>query len=362
MTATAISAPKALEPTPASLPIDEALSRLRREHPRLRALEAAQRLRISEAELVALEGNSRLRPDFGAILRALPALGEVMVLCRNHACVHERHGRYEKVSVNDGMGLVLGPDIDLRLFLNQWAYGFACRQQLPSGLRESLQFFDRHGAAVHKIYRLESTDTQAWERLVSTWIDPAPTTVRAETVATPKPPKADFEIDLPALRADWEKLRDTHDFYALLRGHQVQRPQAYRLVGAPLAYEVPRLAVADLLEDLATEGTPMMAFVGNRGAIQIHTGAINKVAWRGDWLNILDPRFNLHLDTRAITQAWIVRKPTVDGVVSSLELFDDAGELILQLFGARKPGQPELEDWRRLLGRLLADREHEVYP
>ena len=148
MTATAISAPNALDPTPASLRIDEALARLRREQPRLRALEAAQRLGISEAELVALEGNPRLRPDFGAILRAMPELGEVMVLCRNHACVHERHGRYEKVSVNDGMGLVLGPDIDLRLFLNQWAYGFACRQQLPSGLRESLQFFDRHGAAV----------------------------------------------------------------------------------------------------------------------------------------------------------------------------------------------------------------------
>lgn len=362
MTATAISAPNALDPTPASLSIDEALARLRREQPRLRALETAQRLGISEAELVALEGNPRLRPDFGAILRALPEVGEVMVLCRNHACVHERHGRYEKVSVNDGMGLVLGPDLDLRLFLNQWAYGFACRQQLPSGLRESLQFFDRHGVAVHKIYRLDNTDSAAWDRLVQTWIDPAPTTVQPEAVAEAKPARADFEIDLVGLRSDWEKLRDTHDFYALLRRHQVQRPQAYRLVGAPLAYEVPRLAAADLLEDLSTEQTPMMAFVGNRGAIQIHTGPISKVAWRGDWLNILDPAFNLHLDTRAITQAWIVRKPTVDGVVSSLELFDDAGELILQLFGARKPGQPELADWRRLLGRLLADREHEVTP
>ena len=362
MTATAISAPNALDPTPASLRIDEALARLRREQPRLRALEAAQRLGISEAELVALESNPRLRPDFGAILRAMPELGEVMVLCRNHACVHERHGRYEKVSVNDGMGLVLGPDIDLRLFLNQWAYGFACRQQLPSGLRESLQFFDRHGAAVHKIYRLEQTDDQAWERLVSTWIDPAPTTVLAEAVPASKPARADFEIDLGGLRADWQKLRDTHEFYALLRRHQVQRPQAYRLVGAPLAYEVPRLAVSDLLDDLAVDGTPMMAFVGNRGAIQIHTGAISQVAWRGDWLNILDPSFNLHLDTRAITQAWIVRKPTVDGVVSSLEIFDDAGELILQLFGARKPGQPELPEWRRALGRLLADRDHEVTP
>jgi hypothetical protein len=45
----------------------------------------------------------------------------------------------------------------------------------------------------------------------------------------------------------------------------------------------------------------------------------------GPWLNVLDPGFNLHLREDLIASAWIVRKPTADGVVSSLELFDAGG-------------------------------------
>ena len=44
-----------------------------------------------------------------------------------------------------------------------------------------------------------------------------------------------------------------------------------------------------------------------------------------------------------------MRKPTADGIVSSLEAYDSDGELILQLFGERKPGQPEQAVWRELV-------------
>ena len=32
-----------------------------------------------------------------------------------------------------------------------------------------------------------------------------------------------------------------------------------------------------------------------------------------------------------------------------LEVFDEAGEMIVQFFGKRKPGIPEREDWRTLV-------------
>ena len=35
-------------------------------------------------------------------------------------------------------------------------------------------------------------------------------------------------------------------------------------------------------------------------------------------------------------------------MVTSWEAFDAQGELIVQLFGARKPGIPERTDWRAL--------------
>jgi putative hemin transport protein len=48
------------------------------------------------------------------------------------------------------------------------------------------------------------------------------------------------------------------------------------------------------------------------------------------------------------------KKPTVDGVVTSLEAFDRDGELMAMFFGVRKPGQPEKQVWRGTVAKLPA--------
>jgi putative hemin transport protein len=48
----------------------------------------------------------------------------------------------------------------------------------------------------------------------------------------------------------------------------------------------------------------------------------------------------------------VVRKPTEDGVVTALEFFNEEGEQVMQLFGARKPGIPELEGWRDMVAKV----------
>ena len=74
----------------------------------------------------------------------------------------------------------------------------------------------------------------------------------------------------------------------------------------------------------------------------------------GPWFNVLDPMFNLHLNTESIDSCWVVNKPTVDGWVTSLEAFTRNGDLVVQFFGERKPGTPELPTWRNLLVGLCA--------
>jgi putative hemin transport protein len=96
-----------------------------------------------------------------------------------------------------------------------------------------------------------------------------------------------------------------------------------------------------------------MVFVGNPGMLQIHSGPIQKVVMIGDWMNVMDPRFNLHVRSDSVAQAWLVRKPTVDGIVTSVELFNGSGEAIAMFFGERKPGKPELTAWRTLVDELL---------
>jgi len=110
--------------------------------------------------------------------------------------------------------------------------------------------------------------------------------------------------------------------------------------------------VKTLLESAAATGLEIMVFVGNPGNIEIHTGPVQKIVAIPNWINVMDEDFNLHLRTDVITQCWVVEKPSVDGIVTSLEVFDATGEMIAQFFGKRKPGNPELEEWHMLAAEL----------
>ena len=325
---------------------------LRQEQPRLRARDAAERLAVSEAELTASRlgiDATRLRPDWAALLPALGELGYVMVLTRNEHCVHERKGHYREVTVSGQMGLVVSADIDLRLFLGGWASVFAIEEQGARGIQRSLQIFDRQGIAVHKVFLTERSDLAAWHGLIATFAD-ATQSPALELQPSPEvtPSAPDEAIDLESLRAGWASLKDTHHFFALLKKHGASRTQALRLAGRQWAEPLELAELPRLLERAAAQEVPLMLFVGNRHCIQIHSGPVRNLRWLDSWFNVLDPEFNLHLQTAGVRQLWRVRKPSTDGVITSWEAFDAQGELILQLFGARKPGVPEREDWRAL--------------
>lgn len=321
------------------------------EQPKLRMRERAERLGASEAELVAagcgVESVELGADSMQALFRGLGALGEVMALSRNDWSVHERHGAYLDIQAEGPVGLVLGPDIDLRVFFGCWRFAYA----VTENGRQSLQFFDQSGEAVHKVYRTEATDGAAWDAYVARHARPQKTPPRVE----PAPPAdgADEAADPAGLRAHWLAMQDTHEFFPMLRKFKVTRLGALRAGGADLAQQVPGEVIEQVLQSAAASGLSIMCFVGNRGMVQIHTGPVHKLVRTGRWFNVLDLKFNLHLDTEAITSCWVVNKPTSDGWVTSLEGY--AGdELVVQFFGERKPGKPELPDWRRLMLDLCA--------
>lgn len=334
----------------------EALRRQKDASPGIRARDAAKDLGVSEAELVACrvgEGVIRLEPDFAALVRAMPCVGEVMALTRNEHCVHEKHGRFDHVSIGPGHGIVLNHDIDLRLFMHHWRHGFVVTEEVASGTRTSLQVFDIDGMAVHKVYLTQASDRAAFDALVERFRAadqnaPMPIT----PLPAPRPDRADAEIDRVSFHRHWRALQDTHDFFGLLQEFGMSRAQAMRLAEPEFAWAVEPLALRRLMEGAVASQTPIMCFVGNPGCIQIHTGPIHTLKVMGPWFNILDPTFNLHLREDRIAKAYVVRKPTRDGIVTSLELFDDSGFCFAQFFGERKPGRAELAPWRDIAEAL----------
>lgn len=328
--------------------------------PKLRIRNAAAALGVSEGELLATrigDGVTRLRPSFKEILAGVTALGRVMALTRNNDVVHERKGCYLNPSLGEGhVGLFVGADIDLRIFWHAWTHAFAVLEPGREGIRHSLQFFAADGEAIHKIYLVPESDAGAYHDLAERFRaeDQSPALVPVAYPAE-RPEQPDAAIDVAGLRTGWLALKDTHDFHLLLRQYGVSRTQALRLApDGGWAMPVAPAALRTVLTSAAAEQCPIMVFVGNRGMLQIHTGTVTNLMDVPQWFNVVDPDFNLHVREAAIASAWVVRKPSVDGTITALECYDAKGAQLVQLFGKRKPGIPELEHWRELIARAEA--------
>ncbi|MCB2388136.1 hemin-degrading factor [Thalassolituus alkanivorans] len=338
---------------------------LRDENEKLRIRNAAEQLGVSEAELLATRvgnGVTRLNSDFKKLFTEVESLGSVMALTRNDAMVHEKTGQYKDLSIHGNMGLALGV-IDLRIFFSRFVYGFAVQEGAGNSMRESLQFFNAQGEAVHKIYANTHTDMQAFRALVERYRAAEQSAFIVLERNLPEGDQAEkdnallqapAQLNVQQLRKDWSELKDVHHFQAMLKKHQLERIPAYRAIGADYAQQLDKQAFEDALLQAAASELPIMVFVGSEGMVQIHTGPVKTLLRTGPWFNVLDPDFNLHANTQLLDQVWLVRKPTTDGVVSALEMFDAEGKQVALLFGERKPGKPELEGWRELLNKLLA--------
>lgn len=320
---------------------------LKTEKPKIRIREAAKQLGVSEAELVATnENNMVLKPEFENILKEIQTLGYVMALTRNDYAVHERKGIYTKAGFNGHVGLVANPDIDLRLFMNAWYFGFA----VSEGERQSLQFFDQDGEAVHKIYLTELSDKDAYQSLINKYrADRQRDPLQIKPVDRSIVEKPDDSIDVAGFQEAWRNLKDTHEFFAVLNKFGVKRNQSMRLAPEGYAVESSWASLKKLIEAVSERDLEIMVFIGNRGCIQIHTGKAKRLVQTGPWFNILDPEFDMHLREDIIDDVWVVKKPTKEGFVTSIEVFDADRQLIVQFFGKRKPGVPEREDWRQVV-------------
>lgn len=338
---------------------------LKKNKPALRIRDAANELNVSEAELLATtvgDYTTALEGDWTALLQRLPELGRVMSLTRNDSCVLEHKGPFQKVDIMGSpahrMATVIGP-IESRVFFAAWKFGFAVKQQTPHGLQQSLQIFDEAGTAVTKIFlqpagmgNKAASNQEAYDKIVADFTSPVQKGEIEVTKVVSTPAKEIGDVNKEALLSDWAAMKDTHDFFGMLRKHQVNRLDAVVLAEGRFSYRIRKDSLRQMLETAAKDHLPIMVFAGNRGNLQIHQGKVQTIRVMDNWLNVLDPDFNMHLREDHIESVWVVEKPTTDGVVTGIEVFDSKKEMIVQFFGLRKPGIPELAKWKELVASL----------
>ena len=342
-------------------------SQLHQAQPKLHPRDAARQLGVSEAQLLAAGTTwqaTRLGADakeIQALYEHLPELGRIKAITRNDDVVLERAGevapirRDEQGRAVPGTGLA-GGAIDLRFGAAQWGSAFAVVQPGRDGkTSRSLQFFDRHGQAVHKIYLDNDQHVADFERLVSQFRLPDQ---RAALQVEPLPASAPSvrgnpsSADIAELRQSWQELTDVHQFPRLLRELKLSREQALELIGSQSAWRIGPQALQLLIEDARSRHQPIMVFVSNGGMTQIYSGLIDKTAIKGEWYNASAADFELHVRSGAIHHGWVVRRPTDHGIVTSVEFYDAAGRQLVNFFSRRDRGQPETEQWRRMVADL----------
>ncbi|MCR9121426.1 MAG: hemin-degrading factor [Phyllobacteriaceae bacterium] len=334
---------------------DADIKKARADNPKLRERDLATNLGISEARLIhAFQGESarRLRADVDAIISGLSGVGEVMALTRNACAVHEKTGPYENARLGGHVAVVLGAHIDLRILRSHWVHAFAVEKKVGDSTLSSIQIFDAHGDAVHKVFTRQHTDMAGWSDLVDALAADAPHgPINAAPRTAPQPPRLG-EDDIAKLRADWAAMTDMHQVAGLLRGSGLSKGALIRHLAPQFASRLMDDAIESLLRIAANESLPIMVFVRNPGCLQVHSGPISALKKVGPWFNVMDPGFHLHLRTDKIASVWAVRKPSADGAVMSIEAFADDGSPIIMINGVSADDDQTGSEWRILVEGL----------
>ncbi len=304
-----------------------------------RLLEIARAIGVTEAELVASAcgakadiGASRLLEDWPVLLGTLPALGPVHAISQNEGAVLEVAGTYDNVDTR--RAAALPGRIDVRFSLECMKFGFLLTERTASGPRRSVQLFDDCGSSIHQVVLAQPKMARALRPLVGECSEGRlPLT---EPVAPPVRPES--SIDVEGMRAAWHEMKSPRDFGRLLAKFQVTELQALHLAGSELAFRVPATTLEKVLGLCVELGVPISAVVRNRGIRQAHAGTLTRLVRIGRWLTFTGATSRLRVRDDLAESAWIVRRPYRTGPVTSLELYDGAGEPLVSISGSREPG------------------------
>lgn len=338
--------------------------RLKEQHSDKHARDLAAILNISEAELmhcrIGKGGAQCLTGNIPDLLQAVTHIGDVKAITRNDYVVSIQTGQYSHPRFSSHSGAFLNPrGLDLRMFFAQWDSMFFLKEEVYSETRQSLQFFDKYGDALHKIYITEKTDMDAWYTVIEQFtVNENPP---LNIVEKKWPPKRAVDEQLAQqLQHQWVSMTDVHQFSTLLKDNNLSRQQVFHAVSDELAWRVSTDSLSQLLYLAHQKQNEIMLFISNHGCVQIFTGKIDKIAplklesLETQWLNVSSQHFNLHIIENGITECWVTKKPTRDGFVTSLEVFDKNGNQIIQMYGQRTEGEPEQALWHDQILSLSA--------
>ena len=317
--------------------------------------DAVAQLGVSEGELIASFPDTQyLGGDAAAFLPELAALGAVKSAVRNVAALSEKTAEYTNLDISPMMGTAINQGgLDLRLFMRHWKHIFAVK----TGDTRAFHFYDAYGKAIEKVTLTEPQAVPVWEALCEKYRSDAQPVFETRPEDAPYQPVTLSDEQIREYRQEWAGLKNVHHFRVVLSQFGIDRLQGLQYAPEGDAQMLKREAVEHIFQYCQGKDMPLLVFVNNSGIVQIQTGRVHHVGRSEGYLTIDDfaeEQFRLFLDDTKLAETWFVRRPGSNGIVHSIEAYDDKRNLVLQLFGRPVDAQAETEDWRKLIGEVCA--------
>jgi len=312
---------------------------------------------LMDVQRIALHPSAvRLNGQFAPLLEHLATLGNLTELTRNESALLEKDNVSGALYVQNELQLAPAESTHMRIFYPQWEHGYALEEcDATTGTqRHSLQFFDRHGSMMHKVIMDQGSDLTALKRLIADHAATEQLTpVQLAPAVETQPASQIPQIDVDVLRAEWAHAHNHSDFLQRQEIFDQQRLRKLRLAGKAFAYQVANDSARIILQRMTEIGTAILAQVGNAGVVQAYYGKIKKVGTRNSRLKIMNTGFRILLREDHIDSVWVAKKPTTDGIITSLELFNRQGTRIASFLSKKANGQPEPREWRDSIMHLM---------
>lgn len=255
----------------------------------------------------------------------------------NHGIRIEQTGSLGELRLYGKMGILAGGDIDICLYTDHW------QQVIQTNARHHIELncTDDSGHTSWQLY----SDTENQTGTSAFNYHGQPTDKPKQTVTT-------AEIDTLQLQQMWASLIHVHQFYDMLSLFKLNLHDAITLMQDKWTFPLGSNQLIGVLHQCQREQIKTKILAGNRGIVHSIKAPIEQVCSSGKQIEVTGNNFLCQLEQQAISETWLVKRATRQGLHHSIEAFDQQGRLILQLQEHLDGGKTESQQWLRCLGRV----------
>jgi len=317
--------------------------------------EAKKILGVTELDIVDQQlgvSSVALKTSFLGIVNSLSSLGYTTTEVYNNVAVQECRGFYMATACEDTINIIMAnaKEAGIKLLLDSWQCIYAVRKLTELGYRYSFQIFDKNGSVVQKIFMRSQSNFYAYQDIVNNYKD---SFCKNTPIINKVVSNIYKEVDVRELILDWRKAKSISHAEELTKKYKLSYQEIYRYIGDVYAEELPVKKLEVIMEQVTERNMPMSFYTFNNGASQYYSGTLDSAYASGDYLYCIAADFSLKILETGIANAWLVRKATSGGIVTSLEFYDSYGSQLLKVHGQYDSHYGESIHWKRLAESTL---------